>query len=181
MLKGDCTGLRAIEKGDLPFLLSWRNQPELRQYFREYRELSVLHQNRWYEQIQEDSSTLMFAISELLDNKLIGAAGLCNIDWKNQNAELSLYIGYDTLYVDDKYAPDVVTTLMKYAFEELGIHRLWAEVFDFDIQKQLLFESMGFKKEGLHKHTYWSCQKWHDSVFYSILNFDEFMGGSGSE
>lgn len=39
MLTGKRTGLRAIEQQDLNQLLEWRNQPEYRRYFREYREL----------------------------------------------------------------------------------------------------------------------------------------------
>ena len=41
MLTGELTGLRAIEEEDLPELLSWRNDPRMRRYFREYRELNM--------------------------------------------------------------------------------------------------------------------------------------------
>jgi len=44
MIKGQHTALRAIEREDLPSLLSWRNDPELRRYFREYRELNFQQQ-----------------------------------------------------------------------------------------------------------------------------------------
>ena len=37
MLKGKIVGLRAIEEDDLEVLLNWRNQPEYRRFFREYR------------------------------------------------------------------------------------------------------------------------------------------------
>ena len=48
MLKGQYVGLRAIEKDDLPILLQWRNQPEYRQFFREYRELNSVNQEKWF-------------------------------------------------------------------------------------------------------------------------------------
>ena len=46
MIKGQHTALRAIEREDLPSLLSWRNDPDLRKYFREYRELNFQQQRK---------------------------------------------------------------------------------------------------------------------------------------
>ena len=34
-------GIRAIEKSDLDLIQSWRNNEDLRKYFREYREFSM--------------------------------------------------------------------------------------------------------------------------------------------
>ncbi len=169
MLKGKYVGLRAIERVDLPKLLEWRNQPELRQYFREYRELSMEHQVIWYEKMLNDPTNLMFAIINLENNGIIGVCGLCYIDWKNRNAEVSIYIGQDLLYVDEKYAPDAVGVLVEYAYNELSLHRLWVEVFDFDIKKQSLFIKSGFELEGRQHHKYWTGGKWHDSLFYGLL------------
>ena len=41
MIRGKKVALRAVEKEDLPYLMEWRNRPEYRQYFREYRELNL--------------------------------------------------------------------------------------------------------------------------------------------
>lgn len=169
MIKGKYVGLRAIENADLPILLKWRNQPELRQYFREYRELSMQHQANWHEQTLGDSSVLMFAVINIENDDIIGACGLCYIDWKNRNAEISIYIGENLLYIDEKYAPDAVRVLVEYAFGELCLHRLWVEVFDFDIKKQSLFIRHGFELEGRHRQKYWMGKKWHDSLFYGLL------------
>jgi len=49
MIKGQHTALRAIEREDLLHLLSWRNEPDLRKYFREYRELNYQQQMNWFE------------------------------------------------------------------------------------------------------------------------------------
>jgi len=78
MLKGNLVGLRAIEKTDLTQLLQWRNIPEFRRFFREYRELSNENQLLWFEKyVMDDPNTIMFAIVELATEKLIGACGLC--------------------------------------------------------------------------------------------------------
>lgn len=171
MIKGKTVGLRAIEKKDLSQLLEWRNQPEFRQYFREYRELNSDHQMSWYEKyVMNDPCTRMFAIVELSTNELIGACGLCYIDWINRNADFSIYIGKDNLYIDDVYAIEAAKLLEKYGFEELNLHRLWAEIYSIDEKKKTFFNALGFTKEGHFKETHWTNGKWVDSIYFAKIN-----------
>lgn len=172
MLTGETVGLRAIEREDLPALMEWRNQPEYRRFFREYRELSSLHQENWFEnRVMRDNSTEMFSIIELASKELIGACGLCYIDWINRNADFSIYIGKDHLYIDEVYAIDAARVMIKYGFEELNLHRLWAEIYDFDVKKQRMFETLGFSFEGRHKEQHWTEGKWCDSLYYGYVKF----------
>jgi RimJ/RimL family protein N-acetyltransferase len=170
MLKGKKVFLRAIETEDLKQLLDWRNLPEFRRYFREIRELNMDQQLNWYEKIVlSDPNVKMFAITDI-QHQLIGACGLCYIDWVNRSADFSIYIGVDGLYIDDVLAVDVSKLLIRYGFEELNLHRLWAEIYSFDNKKKKLFETLGFHLDGLHKETHWAEGKWHDSLFFGLLS-----------
>jgi RimJ/RimL family protein N-acetyltransferase len=163
-------GLRAIEPGDLESLRQWRNQPTLRRYFREYRELASVTQREWYERVVLASpGAIMFAIVELSGGDLLGAAGLCAIDWVSRCADLSLYIGADGRYIDDVWAPDALRQLLQYAFGELGLHRVWSEVYEFDTAKAALYESFGFTVEGRHRDHHFAEGQWHDSLFFGLL------------
>lgn len=173
MIKGSLVGLRSIERTDLPQLLEWRNRPEYRRYFREYRELGQDRQLDWYEKVVlGDPRTIMFAIEELASGRLLGACGLCSIDWVNKHADFSIYIGADALYIDDCFAPDASLTMARYAFNELCLHRLWAEIYDFDEPKKMMFNRLGFTLDGRHRQTRWAAGDWHDSLFYSLLGFE---------
>src|SRR5205807_481081 len=102
MIAGQHVQLRAIERADLPSLLDWRNDPDLRRYFREHRELSSDDQTRWFEQVViDDPSTIMFGIESRGEGTLLGACGLASIDWVSRTAELSLYLG--DRYVDSAH------------------------------------------------------------------------------
>ena len=172
MLKGQFTALRAIEKEDLPDLLAWRNEPELRKYFREYRELNFQQQMDWFQhKVNNDIGTRMFAIVGA-QKELLGAAGLCYIDWINRTADFSIYIGKGGLYIDEVLAPDVAKVLIKYAFEELGLNRLWSEIYSFDRAKVNFFNYLGFQLDGTHRQTHWADSKWHDSFYFSLLATD---------
>jgi RimJ/RimL family protein N-acetyltransferase len=173
MIRGKRVRLRAIEPSDLEQLLLWRNRPDFRRYFREYRELSIAHQQKWYvDKVVNDPSTRMFSIVRDDTGELMGACGLCYIDWVNRNADFSIYIGYDHLYIDDVYAVDAGIQLLKYGFEELALHRIWAEIYDFDEAKKKFFSRLAFTLDGRHRETHWAEGAWHDSLFYGLLNED---------
>lgn len=171
MLTGKFTGLRAIDRADLQQLLEWRNRPQYRRYFREYRELGMDFQVQWYETlVLSDPSVRMLAIVELPGQRLLGACGLCYIDWVNRSADFSIYLGADDLYIDDKFALDAACVMAAYAFHELGLHRLWAEIYDFDDRKIKFFEKLGFTLDGRHREAHWGEGGWHDSLFYGLLD-----------
>ncbi len=174
MIEGRHTGLRAIEEGDLAQLLIWRNRPELRRFFREYRELNSTQQRQWFDtRVNGDAATRMFAIIHKDTDTLLGAAGLCYIDWVNRTADFSIYIGHEGLYIDDNLAPDAATAMIGYAFDELGLNRLWSEIYAFDTAKTRFFDKLGFKLDGLHRQTHWAEGAWHDSLFFSLLAGDK--------
>lgn len=191
MIEGRVTALRAIEEADLAQLLAWRNNPALRRYFREVRELNSTQQRAWFDnKVNGDASTRMFAVVEVAtarllgetkerrllgeteERRLLGACGLCYIDWVNRTADFSLYIGADERYIDDMWAPDAAITLIRYAFEELGLNRLWSEIYAFDAPKAALFKSLGFQLDGRHRQTHWAEGGWHDSLYFSLLASD---------
>lgn len=170
MLKGKLVGLRAIERDDLPQLLAWRNRPEYRRYFREYRELSNDMQGAWYNsKVLNDPCTRMFSIVDLENNELLGACGLCYIDWINRSADFSIYLGARDLYIDHTYAPDAARVLIRYGFEELNLHRLWSEIYEFDTPKTQMFDTLGFHLDGRHRQTHWTEGRWCDSLFFGLL------------
>ena len=48
-------GIRAIEIEDLPIIQKYRNNEDLRQYFREYREFSLTQIKDWYFNMIKDN------------------------------------------------------------------------------------------------------------------------------
>ena len=173
MLSGKKTHLRAIERNDLVQLMEWRNKPEMRKFFREYRELGLDHQNKWFDKVViGDNTVRMFAI--LNESKeLIGACGICYINWIDRNGDFSIYIGKDDLYIDDEIAIDVAEVMIKYAFEELNLHRLWAEIYSIDEAKKKMFNTLGFQLDGRFRENHWTEGKWVDSLFFSLLKTDK--------
>lgn len=174
MLKGKHVGLRALEQDDLPQLREWRNNPELRKFFRETNEINTTNQQKWFDAVTDKNSIhKMFSIINLETNELMGACGLCYIDWVNKSADFSIYLGYDELYIDDTYAIDAGKLMIEYGFGVLNLHRLWAEIYSIDEAKKEFFNSLNFTLDGEFRETYWYENRWHNSLFYSLLSSDE--------
>ncbi len=174
MIVGKYTYLRAIEKEDLPQLMKWRNNPSLRKYFRETAEINRINQEKWFNMVNDKNSIhKMFAIVKLDTDELMGACGLCYIDWVNRSADFSIYLGYDNIYIDDKYAIDAAKLMRDYGFNILNLHRLWAEIYSIDEAKKIFFNTLKFKLDGEFRETYWYNKKWYNSLFYSLLSTDD--------
>lgn len=174
MIEGAHVGLRAIAREDLAQLLIWRNRPQLRRYFREARELNMTQQLQWFECVVLGGTDRirMFSIQRLADSRLIGACGLTTLDWPRRSGELSLYIGHDDLYCDGVLAPDATRLLLTHGFEELGLNRIWAEVYAFDTAKQDMFAACGFREEGRLREHHWGAGRFWDAVLFGRLRGD---------
>lgn len=162
-----------MEEQDLPMLMQWRNNPELRKFFRETREINTSNQKKWFDAVTtRDSHHKMFSIVRLEDYQLLGACGLCYIDWVNRSADFSIYIGYKNIYIDTEYAVEAAQLMRDYGFNTLNLQRLWAEIYSIDDAKKSFFNQLGFTLEGEFRETYWHNGQWHNSLFYSLLRKD---------
>src|SRR3990172_8745212 len=133
MIRGEKVTFRALERDDLRQLRDWRNLPEVRKRTREFRLLSMEHQERWFTQLHDDRNTIMFAVLDE-QGKLIGVVGL-------------IYIGDEEAW-GKGYGFDALKTLMAYGFHTANLHKLYAEIFAFNEPSIRLFEKAGFTRDG---------------------------------
>lgn len=171
MLNGKLVGLVAVEREDLKQLRDWRNNPEFRKHFREYRELSMAGQEDWFEQkVMKDPTTMMFCIRRLSDDALLGVCGFVYINWVHRHADLSLYIGWNNAYIDEEgYAEDACRELLRYGFHQLALNKVWTEIYEFDEKKKKLYDRFGFRQDGLLRQNYFYDGKWWNSRILSLL------------
>jgi len=174
MQKGQKVYLCAVEKEDIKKLLDWRNNEDFRKHFREYRELNMTQQEKWFQdKVNNDPTTLMFSIKRLSDNELLGCCGLVYINWAHRHADLSLYIGWNNTYIDEEgYAEEACRLLFDYAFKSLDLNKMWTEIYVFDVKKKRLYDKLGMKVDGVLRQNYFYDGKWWDSYIISILASD---------
>lgn len=173
MIKGDLVGLRAVEKEDLALLRDWRNIPEFRRNFREVRELNLTNQEKWFERsCVNNLNDFMFVIVRLSNNKPIGACGLLYINWIIRSADFSFYIGDNQSYIDSEgYAKDAANLLINYGFNNLNLHKIWMELYEFDKLKLDFFQNeFNFQVDGKLRDNCFEDGKYWDSYIISKIN-----------
>jgi RimJ/RimL family protein N-acetyltransferase len=126
------------------------------------------NQEKWFESLQ-DGRNIMFGIETKPKRyaTFIGVCGLCYIDQHNRSAEISYYVGNKRY--DLKYDKEIIKLLLKYGFEELGLHRIYAECYEFAQERMNEAEKCGFQREGLMRDVVFRHGKFWNSVMLSIL------------
>jgi len=173
MITGKLVGLRAIEEADLELLQKWRNTPSFRRNFREVRELGMESQKKWFKMIYDNPMRdFMFGIVDIDNGQLIGACGLLYINWFIRSADFSFYIGRDNAYMDDKgYAEEATRLLIDYGFNNLNLHKIWMELYEFDKVKYDFFtQKFGFKQDALLRDNCFEDGKYWNSYIISLIN-----------
>ncbi|MEJ0034115.1 MAG: GNAT family protein [Bacteroidota bacterium] len=174
MIKGKLVGLRALEREDLPLLRDWRNITSFRRNFREYRELNMANQEGWFSRVNASPNDFMFMIETLADKTPVGACGLLYTNWIIRSADFSFYIGHNESYIDDKgLAKEAAQLLIGYGFQNLNLHKVWMELYEFDTKKLKFFEELGFHVDGTLRDNCFEDGKYWNSKIISLLSSDK--------
>lgn len=169
--------LRAIERTDLELLRTWRNDPELRSRTREWKALNLQNQEGWFQRISDPQRTDHMFILEH-NAEAIGVIGLCGWNHHNRHAEISFYIG-NAEYRGKGYMKRALSLLIDWGFQQ-GLHRIWAEVYDFNIASSQLLERLGFAYEGRQRQHAFRDGRFVDSVMMGRLASDKETPGASS-
>jgi len=103
-------------------------------------------------------------------NKVAGGISLHAVDWKNNRAELSYWLGKK--YWGRGIATEAILLMLKFGFEKLKLHRIYAEVAEKNIASQKVLEKCGFRREGMEREEIYKFGKWHNTYWYGILKDD---------
>ncbi len=177
MIYGERVRLRAIERSDIPAFVRWFNDPEVRQYLAMYLPLSIAQEEQWFEEMlqrQQQGKDFIFAVEAKVGEEwvLIGNVGLHRIDWKNRFAFFGIVLG-EKSYWNQGYGTDATRTMLRFAFEELNLHRVELEVFGENARARRCYEKAGFRYEGIRRQAFFSRGTYHDSYLMAILR-EEF-------
>jgi RimJ/RimL family protein N-acetyltransferase len=176
-IQGNKVLLRAIELEDLALLNKWANDPEIQYMLGGWHFPTNLNdQEKWFNSLSVNSLNQRFAI-ETPDTGLIGTANLVDIDWKNRNAFHGMLLG-DKEIRGKGYGLDTVMTIMKYAFEELGLNRLDSSMIDYnETSLKMYIDKCGWQEEGRQRNWYFRKNRYWDRVMVGITkeNYFEFF------
>ncbi len=101
------------------------------------------------------------------NNEYLGTISLKNISWKNKNAEYAIVTRKKAQGTGA--ARKATEEILKYAFQELELHKVYLNVLETNKKAQHFYEKCGFLYEGIAKEVVQINEKYYDLLWYGII------------
>ena len=168
MIEGVRVALRRMTTGDTDTVLRMRSDPTvLAQLFSDAPPTRDGHV-RWLAQIDADGDRHEFMIVERASGRPVGITGLSQIDRRHRRAEYGVLIG-EADARGRGLAAEASRLLLRYAFGDLGLHRVFLHVLADNEPALHLYGRLGFKTEGCLRQHVFKDGRLRDVIVMAIL------------
>jgi len=168
-LTGKRVFLQPVERGDIPCIAGWLNDPLVtRTMF--YGQLPA-NLDQVEQMILGQLSTpgnAVFLVVHRKSKKSIGLAGLYELHPTAHKASFRILIG-ETTFWGKGYGTEITELLILYGFERLNLHRLSLGVTQENAGAVRCYEKAGFVREGVLRDDLYRNGRYYDSILMSIL------------
>lgn len=140
--------LRLMTAADTELIVAWRNRDAVRKRFIYQEPFTREGHEHWVKTRVETGQVVQMIICEDATEKPLGSVYIRDIDREHNKAEYGIFIGED-----DARGRGIGTAaaklMLRYCFEEEGLHRVYLRVFADNRQAVRSYEKAGFVREGL--------------------------------
>ena len=112
-----------------------------------------------------DPGKIWLAITLRADGRQIGGIGL-RVDEHHRHAELGYWLGVP--YWGKGYATEAGREMVRYGFEDLKLHRIFASHFGHNPASGKILSKLGMKHEGCQREHLLKWDQFVDSVLYGM-------------
>lgn len=161
--------LRHISDRDTEDIIRWRNSENVRRYFIDQRLLREEDHIQWLRTNVDTQNVVQFIILCKENRHPIGTVYLKNIDKQHKKAEYGIFIGEERM-VGKGIGALVTERIVRYAFEECGLHKLYLRVYEDNLRAVASYEKAGFQKEALLKEDVLVNGSYRNIILMGILN-----------
>ena len=166
--------LREFEKADIPVLYAYNQHPEFQRFeagplVSEYQFFQII-QDIIAQQAEQPRQSFYFAV--VRDHHVIGSSYVTIHDTKNRQAEIGYVIGFE--HWGNGYATEAAQAVIRFGFETLKQHRIYAEVISENRASVRVLEKIGMQREAHLRENIYFHQRWWDTCIYAILE-QEFI------
>lgn len=162
--------LRELERKDISEINLWRNRHEVIDMLgAPFRYINEEIDLKWYEDYMcKRNNTVRCAIVGEEIDKILGLASLTDVDSINRSAQFHIMIGSKENW-DRGIGTFAVSQMLRHAFFNLNLERVWLTVLKSNDRARHLYEKMGFVYEGELRRAVYKCGHYEDMLVYSIL------------
>lgn len=165
---GEKVYLRPLERDDATLLQRWVNDAEVTRNLTLWRPMSLDDELAFIERTSNDPQAFSLGIVLRADDRLIGTAGLHNLDWRNRSASFGIEIGEKDEW-GRGYGTDAARLIVNEAFQTMNLNRIWLLVYEFNARGIRSYEKVGFVREGTHRQFTFRDGRYWDAHTMAIL------------
>jgi RimJ/RimL family protein N-acetyltransferase len=114
--------------------------------------------------------SLALAIVRRSDGALLGGIGLYQLEVGAPRAEVGYWLGRE--HWGHGYATEATNALLRVAFRELGLHRIEARVYPWNVASCRVARRCGFRYEGRLRDEVQKAGRWQSTLLFSRLATD---------
>ena len=172
IIYGERIALRAIKPDDNQMLLDLINDPETEQMIGGMSQpISMEDQMKWFAAQVHSPSVLRCIVACKENDAPLGTIVLSEIDHKNGTAHIHIKMSKNEAR-GKGYGTDALQTMVSYAFSELRLNCIFANILSYNVASKRLFEKCGFKQEGVLRQRIYKLGQFNDVLVYSKLQTD---------
>lgn len=164
--------IRKFSEQDVSLKVRWINDPRNNRYLHYDLPLEEEKTLRWFHANKARSDRYDAVIE--MDGEPVGVIGLLGIDHQNGKAEYYITLGEEKAK-GKGVAAQASKLLLKVAFEELCLNRLYLYTETENLTAQRLFERIGFQREGILHSDLFSRERYVDRYVYGLTK-DMYLG-----
>jgi RimJ/RimL family protein N-acetyltransferase len=124
--------------------------------------------------LTHDPDKIWLAIALRSDGRQIGGIGL-RLEPQHQHAELGYWLGVP--YWGQGYATEAAREMLRYGFEDLGMHRIFASHFKHNLASGRILKKLGMHYEGCQREHLRKWDQFVDSELYGLLRGEWQISG----
>lgn len=169
-LAGEGIALRALVEADVPALFDVFGDPEVMRYWSRAPFASADVAAEFLREIQDGFRTkrlFQWGITGPAGDTVVGTCTLFHVDREHRRCDVGFALG--RRFWGRGIASKALSLLLRFAFEELGVHRVEADADPRNERSLRLLERLGFEREGLLRERYHVNGEIQDAVILGLL------------
>jgi UDP-4-amino-4,6-dideoxy-N-acetyl-beta-L-altrosamine N-acetyltransferase len=155
--------IRPMKDEDLLDVLAWRNDATVRRCMLNQHVITVDETRDWFDRAQEDPNQKLLIVES-------GTSPLGFVRFTRLSPTIAEWGFYTVPGSPHGTGTLLATRALGYAFQQLGLHKVCAQVLDNNHRSIHLHEKLGFVHEGVLRDQQLIGDKYHDLLCFGLLH-----------